>query len=174
MQFTHDWLPQRVRFAPGGAAEAIVEEVRRLGAARVMAIASDATRAEPVLAGVPVVVLHTDVVMHVPVEVAQRARAVADEHRADALVCVGGGSTTGLAKAVALTTGLPIVAVPTTYAGSEQTTIYGLTGGEHKQTGKDPAVLPRVVVYDPELTLGLPPGVTGPSAFNALAHSVEA
>jgi len=61
VQFTHDWLPQRVRFAPGGAAEAIVEEVRRLGAARVMAIASDATRAEPVLAGVPVVVLHTSV-----------------------------------------------------------------------------------------------------------------
>ena len=66
------------------------------------------------------------------------------------------------------------MAVPTTYAGSEQTTIYGLTGGQHKQTGKDPIVLPRVVVYDPELTLDLPPSVTGPSAFNALAHSVEA
>ena len=64
--------------------------------------------------------------------------------------------------------------MPTTYAGSEQTTIYGLTGGRHKQTGKDPIVQPRTVVYDPELTLGLPPDVTGPSAFNALAHSVEA
>ena len=66
------------------------------------------------------------------------------------------------------------MAVPTTYAGSEQTTIYGLTGGRHKQTGKDPAVLPKVVIYDPELTLGLPTEVTGPSSFNALAHSVEA
>jgi alcohol dehydrogenase class IV len=87
---------------------------------------------------------------------------------------VGGGSSTGLAKAIALTTGLPIVAVPTTYAGSEQTTIYGLTGGRHKQTGRDLVVLPKAVIYDPELTLGLPPNVTGPSACNALAHSVEA
>jgi alcohol dehydrogenase class IV len=79
-----------------------------------------------------------------------------------------------LAKAMALSHNVPIVAVPTTYAGSEQTTIYGLTGGRHKQTGKDPVVLPRTVVYDPELTVGLPPRVTGPSAFNALAHSVEA
>ena len=93
---------------------------------------------------------------------------------ADVVVCVGGGSSTGLAKAIALTHGLPIVAVPTTYAGSEQTTIYGLTGGRHKQTGKDPVVLPRAVIYDPELTLGLPPRVTGPSSFNALAHGVEA
>ena len=173
MQFTHDWLPQRVRFAPGGAAEAIVEEVRRLGAARVMAIASDATRAEPVLAGVPVVVLHTDVVMHVPVEVAQRARAVADEHRADALVCVGGGSTTGLAKAVALTTGLPIVAVPTTYAGSEATDVWGLTEHGRKTTGVDPAVLPRAVVYDASLMLGLPVPTSVASGLNALAHCVD-
>ena len=64
--------------------------------------------------------------------------------------------------------------MPTTYAGSEMTTIYGLTGGRHKQTGTSPDVLPKVVVYDPLLTLGLPPSVTGPSAFNALAHSVEA
>ena len=90
------------------------------------------------------------------------------------VVCLGGGSSTGLAKALALTQGLPIVAVPTTYAGSEMTPIYGLTGGRHKQTGKDLAVLPKVVVYDAELTLGLPTGVTGPSAFNALAHCVEA
>src|SRR5258706_7791229 len=75
---------------------------------------------------------------------------------------------------MALSHNVPIVAVPTTYAGSEQTTIYGLTGGRHKQTGKDPVVLPRTVVYDPSLTVGLPPQITGPSAFNALAHSVEA
>ncbi len=66
------------------------------------------------------------------------------------------------------------MAVPTTYAGSEQTTIYGLTGDRHKQTGKDPAVQPVAVIYDPELTVALPTGVTGPSSFNALAHAVEA
>jgi len=173
VQFTHDWLPQRVRFASGGAAGAVAEEVRRLGAARVMAIASDAVRAEPVLNGVPVAVLHTDVVMHVPVEVAELARAVAAEHDADALVCVGGGSTTGLAKAVALTTGLPIIAVPTTYAGSEATDVWGLTDQGRKTTGVDRVVLPRAVVYDASLMLGLPVPISVASGLNAVAHCVD-
>ncbi len=174
MQFTHDWLPQRVRFATSEASPAVAEEVRRLGASRVMAIASDPGRAEPVLAGVPVAVLHTEVAMHVPVEVAERARRVADEHDVDAVVCVGGGSTTGLAKAVALTTGLPIVAVPTTYAGSEATDVWGLTERGLKTTGTDPAVLPRVVVYDAGLMLTLPVPASVASGFNALAHCVDA
>jgi maleylacetate reductase len=174
VQFTHDWLPQRVRFATEGAAGAVADEVRRLGGSRVMAIASDAGRAEPVLAGVPVAVLHTDVAMHVPVEVAERARAVAAEHQADALVCVGGGSTTGLAKAVALTTGLSIVAVPTTYAGSEATDVWGLTENGRKTTGVDPRVLPRAVVYDASLMLGLPVRTSVASGLNALAHCVDA
>ncbi len=174
MQFTHDWLPQRVRFASGGAAEAVADEVRRLGASRVMAIASDAARAEPVLAGVPVAVVHTEVAMHVPVEVAERARAVAAEHDVDALVCVGGGSTTGLAKTVALTTGLPIVAVPTTYAGSEATDVWGLTEDGRKTTGVDPVVLPRAIVYDATLMLGLPVSTSVASGLNALAHCVDA
>jgi alcohol dehydrogenase class IV len=174
VHFTHDWLPQRVRFAPGEAAGAVAEEVRRLEATRVMAIASDAGRAAPVLAGVPVEVWHTEVAMHVPVEVAERARAVAAEHEADALVSVGGGSTTGLAKAVALTTGLPIVAVPTTYAGSEATDVWGLTEGGRKTTGVDRRVLPRVIVYDASLMLGLPVAVSVASGLNALAHCVDA
>src|SRR4051812_20556706 len=135
--FAHETLPQRVRFAAGGAADAVAEEVARLSAGRVMAIASDAARAEPVLSRVGVVVLHTDVVMHVPVDVAERARAVAHAHDVDVVVSVGGGSTTGLAKAVALTTGLPIVAVPTTYAGSEATDVWGLTDEGRKTTGVD-------------------------------------
>jgi maleylacetate reductase len=89
-------------------------------------------------------------------------------------VCVGGGSSTGLAKAIALSHEVPVLAVPTTYAGSEMTTIYGLTDVQHKQTGRSAAVLPKAVVYDPALTVGLPASVTGPSAFNALAHAVEA
>ena len=173
MQFIHDWLPQRVVFATGGAAGAVAEEVRRLGATRVMAIASDADRAGPVLDGVPVEVLHTDVVMHVPVEIADRAREVAAVHDVDALVGVGGGSTTGLAKAVALTTGLPIVAVPTTYAGSEATDVWGLTEGGRKTTGVDRRVLPRAVVYDASLTLTLPVPTSVASGLNALAHCVD-
>jgi maleylacetate reductase len=172
--FTHEWLPQRVRFASGGAATAVGEEVRRLGATRVMAIASDAARVQPVLIDVPVAVLHNDVAMHVPVEVAERGRTVAAEYDVDALVCVGGGSTTGLAKAVALTTGLPIIAVPTTYAGSEATDVWGLTEDGRKTTGVDPRVLPRAIVYDATLMLGLPVATSVASALNALAHCIDA
>ena len=138
-----------------------------------MAIASDAARAEQVLAGVTVAVLHTEVVMHVPLEVADRARAVARDHAADVVVCVGGGSTTGLAKAVALTTGLPIVAVPTTYAGSEATDVWGLTEGGRKTTGVDRRVLPESVVYDASLMLGLPVATSVASGLNAVAHCVD-
>jgi maleylacetate reductase len=139
-----------------------------------MAIASDAARVEPVLVDVPVAVLHTDVAMHVPIEVAERGRGVAAEYDVDALVCVGGGSTTGLAKAVALTSGLPIVAVPTTYAGSEATHVWGLTEGGRKTTGVDPRVLPRAIVYDATLMLGLPVATSVASALNALAHCIDA
>ena len=173
MRFTHDWLPQRVVFAGGGAPEALTEEVRRLGASRVMAIASDAGRAAAVLAGVPVELVHSEVVRHVPVEVAEHARAAAAAHDVDALVCVGGGSTTGLAKAVALTTGLPIVAVPTTYAGSEATDVWGMTEQGRKTTGVDRRVLPRAVVYDAGLMLGLPVPTSVASGLNAVAHCVD-
>jgi len=78
-----------------------------------------------------------------------------------------------LGKAIALDSGLPIVAVPTTYAGSEMTPVYGLTEGGVKKTGRDDRVRPRSVIYDPELTLGLPWMVTVTSAFNAIAHAAE-
>lgn len=175
--FTYEQLPSRIVFA-AGALSKVGEEVERLGAARVMlvhdAMASGAADDIEQQLGERLALRWSEVAQHVPVDLAERARAAASEHDIDVVVSIGGGSSTGLAKALALSHRVPIVAVPTTYAGSEQTTIYGLTGGRHKQTGKDPLVLPRVVVYDPELTLGLPPSVTGPSAFNALAHSVEA
>ena len=174
LRFAPETLPQRVHFAAGEAADAVAEEVRRLEGSRVMAIASSPDRAQPVLAGVPVAVLHTDVVRHVPVEVAERARTAAREHDVDVVVSVGGGSTTGLAKAVALTTGLPVVAVPTTYAGSEATDVWGLTEDGRKTTGVDRRVLPRAVVYDASLMLGLPVGTSVASGLNALAHCVDA
>jgi len=174
LRFAHETLPQRVHFAAGQAADAVAEEVRRLEGSRVMAIATGAARAEPVLAGVRVAVVHTDVVRHVPVEVAEHARGVAREYDVDVLVSVGGGSTTGLAKAVALTTGLPIVSVPTTYAGSEATDVWGLTEGGRKSTGVDRRVLPHAVVYDATLMLGLPVATSVASGLNALAHCVDA
>ena len=167
MKFEHETLAQRVVFAPGEAAAAVREEVARQGAHRVLMIG------RTVLDGLPNVRLHDEVVMHVPVEVAERARAAATEHRADVIVCLGGGSATGLAKAVALTTGIPIIAVPTTYAGSEATTVWGVTEGARKTTGSDPRVLPRVIVYDETLTHSLPAESSVASGLNALAHCID-
>ena len=93
--------------------------------------------------------------------------------RADGLVAAGGGAAIGLAKIIARDLGLPIVAVPTTYSGSEATAIWGMSEGERKFTGKDTRVLPRTIVYDPELTLALPAAVSAASAMNAMAHCVE-
>ena len=172
--FVYDALPGRVVFGVGSV-EHLGEEVDRLGAGRVLAIAGK--RAIDGLVerlGGRWAASFTDVQQHVPVEAAARAAAAASEAGADCLVAMGGGSATGMAKAVALERQVPIVAVPTTYAGSEVTPIYGLTGPEGKRTGRDPRVLPRTVVYDPALTTGLPAQVTGPSGMNALAHCVEA
>jgi maleylacetate reductase len=175
MRFDHDTLPQRVRFASGAAAASLSPEVTALGACRVMVIAAEGERelAHQIAADLPVVHWHHEVAMHVPVALAHLARAAAVDHRIDALVCIGGGSTTGLAKAVALTTGLPIVAIPTTYAGSEATNVWGLTEDARKTTGVDDRVLPRSVVYDASLTLTLPVTMSIASGFNALAHCID-
>lgn len=114
-----------------------------------------------------------DVAQHVPVEFAARAVAAARDASAGVVVSIGGGSATGLAKAVARDTGLPILAVPTTYAGSEMTPIWGQTDQGEKTTGRDPSVLPRIVVYDPVLTISMPPELTAASGMNALAHALE-
>jgi maleylacetate reductase len=113
-------------------------------------------------------------VMHVPVAVAEEARAKARRLHVDCCVAIGGGSTTGLAKAIALTSGLPILAIPTTYAGSEMTPIWGITEGGVKKTGRDVLVLPKTVIYDPALTTSLPLTLSVTSGINAIAHCVEA
>jgi maleylacetate reductase len=164
-----------VHFASGQAAVALTEEVERLAGRSLMVIASgaEAELAERITQGLPVAVHHRDVVMHVPVETAEAARAAAAAHDVDVVISVGGGSTTGLAKAVALTSGLPVVAVPTTYAGSEATSVWGLTEGARKTTGVDPRVLPRAIVYDASLTTSLPVEMSVASGLNALAHCVD-
>jgi maleylacetate reductase len=175
MRFTHETLPQRVVFAAGESPAAVAAEVTALGGTKVMLIASDRERtlADPIAKEIRVVLRHDEVVMHVPIEVADRARQAAAGTGADILVSVGGGSTTGLAKAVAMTTGLPIVAVPTTYAGSEATNVWGLTHGDTKTTGVDHRVLPASVVYDAALLTTLPGAMTVASGLNAMAHCVD-
>jgi len=176
--FVHDALPQRVVFAPG-AVERVGEEAAHLGLGCALTVATPGSGARlgariAKLLGEKSAGLHADAVVHVPTAVAQAGLAAAQAARADGLVAVGGGAAIGLAKAIALKTGLPILAVPTTYSGSEATPIWGTTEGDQKTTGRDQKVVPRTVIYDPELTLGLPPAVTAASGMNAIAHCVEA
>lgn len=175
MRFVHDTLPQRVAFGSGAAAANLSSETGNLGATRVMLIAAKTEMhlADTIAKDIPVALRYDDVVMHVPVEVAERARDAATSNGIDVLVSVGGGSTTGLAKAIAMTTGLPIIAVPTTYAGSEATPVWGLTEGAKKTTGIDRKVLPKVIIYDAALTMSLPVEMSVASGLNALAHCVD-
>ncbi len=176
-EFVHELDSARVVFGDGAVGR-VPAEADRLGALRVLLIGGghDGNVADGIAAGLGGRVLArvADVVEHVPVEVAAAATRQAADAGADLLLSVGGGSAVGLAKAVARDLGLPILAVPSTYSGSEMTPIWGLTEGGRKTTGRDPRVLPRTVVYDPALTVSLPPGLTATSGLNALAHCVEA
>ncbi|MGI5198256.1 maleylacetate reductase [Streptomyces sp. CA-288835] len=168
----------RVVFRSGAVPGAVPGEAALLGLRRVLVLCDDhgldTARAVAASLGDACAGLYAGAVTHVPVKVADLAVEAAREARADGCVAVGGGSVTGLAKAVALRTGVPIVAVPTTYAGSEMTPVWGLTEGAVKRTGRDPKVLPRSVVYDPLLTLTMPPLGSATSGMNAIAHAVEA
>jgi maleylacetate reductase len=177
LTFTYEQLPIRVVFG-AGSFDRLPDEVSRLGLKRAMILSTAGQRRLADEAakrlGVATAGIHAEAVMHVPVETARAARETARRLAADCAVAIGGGSTIGLGKAIALDTGLPVIAVPTTYSGSEMTPIYGLTDGGVKRTGRDRKVLPRTVIYDPALTVGLPAKVSGPSGMNALAHCVEA
>lgn len=174
--FTHQGQPSRVVFGTGRLKE-LGEETARSGMRRALVLSTPtqrrlADRAVDVL-GPLAVGAFCEARMHVPTEVVADACRMLDEVDADGCVAVGGGSTIGLGKAIALRTGVPVIAVPTTYSGSEMTPIWGLTEANHKRTGRDPVVLPRCVVYDPELTLDLPAAISGTSGINAIAHAVE-
>ena len=175
--FVYSGLPMRVVFGAGSVAE-LAKEVDRLGAKRALLLATPGRTAmvksvaDPL--GIRVAGVFDRVVMHTPLELAEDARRLAASVQADCCVVVGGGSTIGFGKAIALTSALPLLAVPTTYSGSEMTTIWGISEGGAKKTGRDPKVLPKTVIYDPALTLDLPPHVSAASGMNAMAHCVEA
>jgi alcohol dehydrogenase class IV len=169
--------PQRVVFG-AGRLQQLSDEIRQLGAHKALVLCTPgqrhlAERAADLL-GACAAGIFDQAVMHVPIESARAAREEAARLGADCAIAIGGGSTTGLGKAIALDSGLPIVAIPTTYAGSEMTPIYGITEAGLKKTGRDPRVLPRTVIYDPELTLKLPPHISLTSGINAIAHAAEA
>jgi|SRR5262252_1819547 len=174
--FVYTGQPARVVFGAGCLAQ-LGPEIERLGARRALVLSTPeqkagaqdiAQRLGDRCAGI-----FDRAVMHVPIETARAARAEAARLHADCAVAIGGGSTTGLGKAIALESNLPILAIPTTYAGSEMTPIYGITEGGLKKTGRDARVLPRTVLYDPTLTLTLPAQLSATSGMNAIAHAAE-
>jgi maleylacetate reductase len=176
--FTHDVPPQRVVFASGALAR-VAQETERLNVGRALVVATPGSGARlgnkvRDILGTGSAGVHAQAVIHVPKAVAETGLKAARESKTDGLVAVGGGAAIGLAKAIALQTALPILAVPTTYSGSEATPIYGMTDGERKITGRDVKVVPRTILYDPDLTLGLPAAISAASGMNAIAHCVEA
>lgn len=178
VEFVHDMPGSRVVLRPGAALSATPGEVERLGVSRVLVVSgprgAGTAREVADALGPACVGLHDGARMHVPAEVAGRAVELARSLRVDSCVTVGGGSSIGLGKILALRLGLPLVAVPTTYSGSELTPVWGLTENGVKRTGRDPVVVPRSVVYDPGLTLGMPAALSVTSGVNALAHAAEA
>jgi len=116
----------------------------------------------------------SEVIQHVPQELVDRVSAFRQKHTPDVVVSIGGGSAIGLAKAIALEAYIPHFAVPTTFSGSEQTNIYGISRDGGKTTGRDDRVLPHTVLYDPHLTATMPKKLAVTSAMNAMAHLMEA
>jgi maleylacetate reductase len=176
--FQYTSLPARVVFG-FGTIEKVGDELNALGCSRAFVLSDPhhakgaAARLMQVL-GRPGGQLSTDAVMHTPVEVTERVMADLAASNANCLVALGGGSTIGLSKALALRTDLPQIVIPTTYAGSEATPVLGETRKGEKSTMRSMKVLPEVIVYDVELTYGLPPAMSLVSGINAIAHAVEA
>lgn len=174
---------QEVMFAPGALAR-LGEAVERAGWKRLLLCANRSMKAngnvgrvESAL-GERLVATFDSVNPHVQDVQADEVFALARKHEIDGVIGLGGGSPIGLAKAIGFQSSTPIIAIPTTYAGSEMTAVYGVTHTrEHpprKVTVNDPKIAPRLVIYDPELTLDLPPEMTASTGINALAHCIEA
>ena len=170
-------LPSRVVFGRGAAAK-VSELAAELGMQKALVVAtrSQASAAQQLLdaLGARGAAVFAGAAMHTPVEVTEQAMQLVRERSIDGVVAIGGGSAIGLGKAVALRTDLPQVVLPTTYAGSEMTPILGQTQDGTKTTQRSAKVLPEAVIYDVDLTLSLPVGVSVTSGFNAMAHAAEA
>lgn len=160
-----------------GAIEGAGEEICRLGGRRALVLCTpqQVAQAQALVdqigdlgAGV-----FAEAAMHTPMDVTAKAVNAWKSAGADCVLSLGGGSTTGLGKAIAARTGAPQVVIPTTYAGSEVTPILGETEGGFKTTRRGPEILPETVIYDPELTDTLPLSLTVTSGLNAMAHAAE-
>jgi maleylacetate reductase len=175
--FTYQAAPMRVIFGRGTLNQ-LADELARLNVSRALVLATphQVQQASGIatMLGARAAGVFTEAEMHTPVGVTDRAMAYAKDLAVDGIVAVGGGSTTGLGKAIALRTDLPQVVVPTSYAGSEMTPILGETRDGLKTTQSSPKVLPETVIYDVDLTLTMPQSLSATSGLNAIAHAVEA
>jgi len=175
--FVYNGLPSRVVFGQGTLSR-LSEELELLGCSRALVLATpqQQQQAQDVLKqlGDKGIDVYAQAAMHTPVEITEDALQHVKSLGVDCTVAIGGGSTIGLGKAIALRTGLPQVVIPTTYAGSEMTPILGETQNGEKTTQRTLDVLPETVIYDVDLTLTLPVGMSGTSGINAIAHAVEA
>jgi maleylacetate reductase len=175
--FVYDTPQSRVVFGSGTVAQ-LSYEAERLGIRRALVLTTPQQHGEGerigALLGSRLAGVFSDARMHTPVEVTEAAGRVAETNDVDGLIAVGGGSTVGLGKALSLRTGLPQIAVPTTYAGSEMTPILGETRGGIKTTQRSRELVPDTVIYDVDLTMGLPSDLSASSGMNAIAHAVEA
>lgn len=174
--FTYSSNPARIVFGAGSSRQ-VAEELKKLGCKRALVLSTPQQRQEGTALNESLGDLGAGgfphATMHTPVEVTEKAMAAYTELGADSIVALGGGSTIGLGKAIAYRNDAPQVVIPTTYAGSEVTPILGQTENGIKTTVSSPSILPEVVIYDPELTLGLPVAMSITSALNAMAHAVE-
>ncbi len=175
--FSYETHDVRIVFGPGALA-ALPDAFHRIGARRVLVVTTPGRSAErstvtdalgDACAGV-----FDRAVVHVPAEVVKAALDASARADADAVLALGGGSAIGVAKAMALESARPVIAVPTTYSGSEMTAIWGITDAGAKRTGRDRRAAARAVLYEPALTVSLPPDVSAASGMNAIAHCVEA
>ena len=175
--FTDEAAAQRIIFGVG-TVTAVSTELDRMNVTRAVVLSTrghrEVSRRVADLLGEHAVGQFHGAKPHTPVEVTEEALEFLRHRRGNAVVSVGGGTTTGLGKAVASRLGIQHLVIPTTYAGSELTPVLGETSGGEKATRSGPEILPNTVIYDVQLTATLPWSVTVPSAINAMAHAVEA
>ncbi|OCL10129.1 Dehydroquinate synthase-like protein [Glonium stellatum] len=172
--FEYTTNPGRVVFG-SGSLQKLPAEIARLNVSTPLLLSTlnQVSRAEQLktVLNEQIAGIFSEATMHTPTHITDKAVAYAQETNADSVVSIGGGSTIGLGKAISIRTGLPHICIPTTYAGSEMTPILGETADGQKTTRSDPKILPATVIYDVDLTLTLPPGLTATSGVNAIAHA---
>ena len=177
MQFEYTPVPSRAVFAENAALK-LKDEVEKLGASRIMIACSKGmvSRIAHVIdsLGTLCVSVYDGAKPHCPEQVAMEALDLYQKNKADCIVAVGGGSTIGIGKAIALRTDAKFIVIATTPCGSESTPIYGMLIGNQKKTGRDPRVIAKTTIYDPVLTTGINAHLTGTIGMNSLAHCVEA